>query len=129
MNDTNDVRLPDATGAVLSEPEEQHKAGLFQPDVQPEGSSPIRKRKADASVNHGGHRVTGGGAVTTPYDKHDEIALGSNLAQHKADETHVHAPTPEAKAHERYISDRRAEKDRTFASPSGRKPLTEMLKK
>ena len=100
---------------------------LFQPEPAKEGAAPARIRKSE-STETAGHHVFGAGATGSEPYKHDVLGLGKNLAKHKADETHVHANTPEAKARESYVATARTHKDVKTASPSGRTSLREIVK-
>lgn len=119
------IRHERPTGEIHVKDIEPHTSTTQpEPDTKT-GAADVRTRE---EIPEGGHHVSGSGAVAEPY-KHDVIGLNKNLAKHVADETHVPAPTPEAKAREAFVKSRREAKDKTFESTSGRKPLKEMLSK
>lgn len=117
----NDVRNTRPTGKVASGGNKAPFHSVTQPEPDTEHGAPeARTRKSESSVT-AGHHVTNDGA-TAP-----EPAKGLHLAKHRADDTHVHADTPEAKARETFVKAERERKDEKTTSPSGRKSLKELL--
>lgn len=125
-NATPDIRVERPTGEVESGSPIQGFHSPVQPDPAREGAAPARVR---TEIPAGGHHVSGG-AVAEPF-KHEVIGLNKNLAKHAADSDarESPAPTPEAKSRAEYVKSQREAKDRTFESPSGRKPLKELAAK
>jgi hypothetical protein len=112
------------TGKVVSGGDDHnHGCEIFQPDADTAiGAASVRKRTEDASVNHGGHKVTNDGVADK--QSHDT----PHRAKHAADSSHADSPaeTPESKSRAEYVKSERERKDEKTASAT-RVPLKELV--